>query len=103
MLDAAYWSHGIKTGSRPMFVCLLPERRIKIYITCRNAARGGLSHDHCGTTGNMHKNLVNSGHAVFELCKLTDRQTDRETNKQTNRHTHYNTSHPSRGEVIMIN
>jgi len=42
--------------------------------------------------GNVHKNLVKFGRAVFELCERTDRQTDR-------RHTHHNPSQPYRGEV----
>jgi len=34
-------------------------------------------------TGNMHKNFAKFGHAVFELCKQTNRQTNKQTNKQT--------------------
>jgi len=31
--------------------------------------------------GNMHKNLVKFGRAVFELCQRIDRQTDRQTDR----------------------
>jgi len=34
-------------------------------------------------TGNMHKNLVNFGRVVFEICEWTDRQMDKQTKKQT--------------------
>jgi len=37
--------------------------------------------DRAMATGNMHKNLVKFGRAVFELSERTDR------------HTHHNTSH----------
>jgi len=30
-------------------------------------------------TGNVHKNFVKFGRAVFELCERTDRQTDKQT------------------------
>jgi len=30
-------------------------------------------------TGNMHKNLINFGCAVFELCERTDRETGIQT------------------------
>jgi len=32
--------------------------------------------------GNMHRNLVKFGRAVFELCERTNTQTDRQTHKQ---------------------
>jgi len=38
--------------------------------------------------GNILKNLVKFGRAVFELCEQTDRQTDRQTGRQTNKQTY---------------
>jgi len=56
--------------------------------------------DRATATGNMHKNLVKFGRAVFVFCERTDRQTDKHTHTH-NGHTHHNTSHPSRGEVTI--
>jgi len=47
--------------------------------------------DQARAIGSVHKKFDKFGHAVFELCKWTDRQAGRQTDRQTDTQTHRQT------------